>query len=317
MHVDPVLIRLMASQPAVPPPDPDDIAERCRRNNESLAAFRPSPQEGVRRTEHMVDVAGGQIAVRAYRPQSDEDRLPALLYFHGGGWHMGNLDSAEAECVFQAADIPAALFFVDYRLAPEHPYPVPLDDCVAAYRWVVDQADELGVDPARVAVGGTSAGANLAAALCLRVRDEGGPLPCVQLLDVPCLDLTLASPSLAEFADGFGITSEQVAVLVALYLRQPSDAQLPYVSPLLADDLHGLPPALIVVAELDPVRDDGERYLQRLHEAGVEAATLRVLAHLHQTWMVPGSLSWSVVRDVHLATLRRAFAGTLVPVPVS
>ena len=170
---------------------------------------------------------------------------------------------------------------------PEHKFPIPLDDCTAAYRWMVDHADELGVDLDRLAIGGTSAGGNLAAALCLRIRDEQLPMPLLQLLDVPALDLTMASASVTEVGDGAGLTGAALAGYVEHYLADPADATNPLVSPLLADDLSGLPPAVIIVAEHDPVRDDGERYLVRLHEAGVAAASFRVLAQFHGGWIIP------------------------------
>jgi acetyl esterase len=183
---------------------------------------------------------------------------------------------------------------------------------------MLERSDDLGVDTAKVVVGGTSAGGNLSAALCLALRDRGLPLPRAQLLDVPCLDLTMASPSIEENGEGAGLTKADVAQYVEWYCHGlagtgGTDATNPLVSPLHAPDLSGLPPAVIMVAEHDPVRDDGERYLAALHAAGVAGVAVRVAAHLHGSWIVPITIASRLVHDLKLATLRRAFDGTLVP----
>ncbi len=296
------------------PAERGDLTQRRQQTESSFAAIRPAPQAGVQVKDHEVAVEGGHILVRTYIPDHIERPAPVLFYMHGGGWYLGNLDSAEAECVIQAADVPAVMVSVDYRLAPEFKFPIPFDDCMAAYGWVLDNAAELGIDVQRIAVAGGSAGANLAAAMCLAIRDRGLQLPCLQLLDVPFLDFTFSAESLVTAQSGYGLTTEEVYECAELYIRDDADRLDPRVSPLLADDLSGLPPAFILTAEFDPVRDDGERYLERLHQAGVGAACFRVLSHIHGTWVIPGSATWGLVRDVRLAALRRAFNGTFAPV---
>jgi acetyl esterase len=317
-HVDPPVQRLFAAMAdAAPAAPPTDLDERRRAANATMLLIHPGPEPAVAVTDHEVRVEGGTIAVRVTRPDGLTGPAPTLFFLHGGGWFQGNLDTAEVECGLRSSDVPCTIVSVDYRLAPEHPFPTPLEDCVAAYRWMLERAGDLGVDTAKVVVGGTSAGANLSAALCLALRDRGVPLPLAQLLDVPCLDLTMASGSMTENGEGAGLTSDDVAQYVDWYCHgldgggvEPTE---PLVSPLLAPDLSGLPPAVIVVAEHDPVRDDGERYLAALHAAGVPAVALRVVGHLHGSWIIPITTAHHLVHDLKVATLRRAFDGTLVP----
>jgi acetyl esterase len=316
VHVDPPLKMLfdaMAAAPASTPPDPEDHDEVRRRANETMLLIRPQFAADIETTDVELPVDAGAITVRTYRPASVPLPMPTLFFIHGGGWFQGNLDTAEVEMGTLPESVPCFTVSVAYRLAPEHRFPTPLDDCHAAYRWLVENADSLGVDVTRIAIAGTSAGGNLAAALCIRIRDEGLPMPVVQMLDAPALDLTMASPSVATNAEGAGLTREALSGYVGRYLRDAGDATNPLASPLFADDLSGLPPAVIVVAEHDPVRDDGERYLARLHDAGVAAASVRVLAQFHGAWIIPITVTSRVVADLRIATLRRAFEGTLDP----
>lgn len=292
------------------PVDPTDLDARRHDADSTMLLASTGPQPGVEVSDHAVPVAGGEITVRITRPEArGATPEPAYLFVHGGGWFQGNLDTAEVECGPMASTVPCVVVSVGYRLAPEHPFPTPLEDCVAAYAWLLERAADLGVDPTRVAVGGTSAGGNLAAALCLAARDRGLPVPCFQMLDVPCLDLTLASPSMRAAGTQVGLTGDAVDEFAGFYVPDPARRTDPLASPLLAADLAGLPPALIVVAEHDPVRDDGERYLAALHAAGVSASAVRVLAHPHGGWVIPGTLTHQLVRDLHAAALRHAFAG--------
>jgi acetyl esterase len=311
MHVDPHIHALVAGMASSAPARPTSLAER-RLQADSTMVLARVPEPGTIVTEEEISVAGGAIRVRITSPEGAAGPLPGLLFVHGGGWFQGNLDTAEVECGPMATAARCVVVSVAYRLAPEHPYPVPLEDCVAAWTWLHEHADRLGIDPSRVAIAGTSAGGNLAAALCLVARDRGLPMPLVQLLDVPALDLTLTSASVADVGDGAGLTATDVREFVDFY-RGDERADHPRISPLLEADLSGLPPAVVVVAEHDPVRDDGERWVQALHEAGVAACGLRVLAHLHGTWVIPMTMTWRVVGDLRAAALRRAFEGTLVP----
>ena len=311
MHLDPPVRALVDAMSGGAPPRPLDLTER-RAQSDSTMLLARVPEPGTVVTEHQVSVAGGEITVRVTRPAAAPGPLPGLLFVHGGGWFQGNLDTAEVECGPMSTAAECVVVSVAYRLAPEHPFPIPLEDCVAAWSWLHDNARLLAIDAERVAVAGTSAGANLCAALCLLARDRGLPMPVMQLLDAPALDLTLTSPSIAELADSAGLTASDVREFVDFYCGGESPAH-PRISPLLEPDLTGLPPAVVLVAEHDPVRDDGERWVQALHEAGVPATGLRVLAHLHGTWIVPFSTTWGLVSDLRAAALRRAFRGNLVP----
>jgi acetyl esterase len=307
--LDPPIQVLLDLYNQVKPPPGLSVEERRQLAAAGPLISRPPRPEGVHVEDHKVAVKDGEIAVRVLRPEGLDRPGPGYFYIHGGGWAFGNLDGGEVESGVLCTDIGATVVVVDYRLAPEHKFPVPL----AAYRWVLDHAPELGIDPARLALGGGSAGANLAAALCLMLRDEGLTLPCIQLLDVPALDLTMGSASMVGMGPEAWLSAADVAEAAGFYLASPDDARDPLASPLLAPDLAGLPPAVILVAEFDPVRDDGERYARRLHEAGVPAATFRIIAHAHGTYAIPGTLTSQLVRDMRVSTLRRAFDGTLVP----
>jgi acetyl esterase len=309
--LDPVLARAL---PNIPAPDPPgDLAAARKQSSESAAALRQPRPAGVRARDLVVAVEGGEVALRVIAPEGIERPAPCLFYLHGGGWMLGDLENAETDCNLAPDELGAVFCFPDYRLAPEHPFPVPYDDCVAAYGFVLDHAEELGIDQQRVAVAGGSAGGNLAAAVVIAARDRGVPLPCFQLLEVPALDLTLSSPSLEECGSGYWITAANVAESVARYL-QGADPRDPRASPIFAE-LSGLPPALILVAEYDPLRDDGERYAAALRAAGNDATCLRVLGQVHGSWGLPITPAFGVVRDLRLGALRRAFAPGDEPLP--
>ena len=291
-------------------PAPTLAEERKRANDTMLLLARPVP-DSITVTDHSVPVAGGAITVRTYRPVSAPATAPAYLFIHGGGWFQGNIETSEIECWPLAEATNAVVASVEYRLAPEHKFPTAIDDCVAAYAWLHANAAALGVDPARVAVGGGSAGGNLSAALCLIARDTGLPMPCLQLLDIPCIDATLSTRSIDELADGYGLTKAAIETYLERYLNDPSERTDPRMSPRLAADLSGLPPAVVITAELDPLRDDGEAYVKQLRQAGVAAAALRVTGHIHGSCVIPITISSSLVYDLHVSALRRAFDGTL------
>lgn len=223
----------------------------------------------------VADTAIGGVRVRHYRPAgaAADAALPTLVYLHGGGWTLGSLDSHDNTCRHLCARGDVAVLSVDYRLAPEHPFPAGLDDVHTVMREVLG-GSVAGVDADRVAVGGDSAGGNLAAAVCLRLRDEGLNQPRLQMLFVPVTNVAGPStPSRAEFASGFFLTSAQMDWYEANYIT-PADRTDPLASPLLAADLSGLAPAYVAVAGFDPLRDEGEEYARALADAGVPV-TLR------------------------------------------
>jgi acetyl esterase len=218
---------------------------------------------------------GGALALRIYRPQGD-GAFPLLVFFHGSGFVLCSLDTHDGMCRNLCAGAQCIVVSVDYRLAPEHKFPAGLDDCVSATRWVADHAHELSGDATRIAIGGDSAGGNLAAAAALRLRDEGGPPLCGQLLIYPVTDYhTPGTTSYEQNAEGYGLTRDTMVWFWDHYLNEPSEAANPLASPLRARDLSGLPPALVVTAEYDPLRDEGEFYAARLREAGTRAITSR------------------------------------------
>lgn len=223
----------------------------------------------------------GDITARHYRPVGGGAK-PLLVFYHGGGFVIGNLDSHDAICRLTCRDGDIAVLSVDYRLAPEHPAPAALDDAFAAFRWAHDHAAELGGIPGRVAVGGDSAGGNLAAAVALLARDEGGPAPILQWLIYPVTDQTAQTRSRTLFGDGFLLTKHDIEWFTSQYVGTSKlDPTDPRVSPLLAGDLSGLPPALVVVAGFDPLRDEGELFAAALRDAGVvvDLRRMRSLTH--------------------------------------
>jgi acetyl esterase len=230
--------------------------------------------------DHRVPVDGGEITVRVYTPEG-AGPFPGYVYFHGGGFWMGALGLFDSECRGIASDAGCVVASVDYRLAPEAKVPVPVEDCYTAFLWVVAHAADLKVDPGRIVVGGASAGGNLGAAVALLARDRSGPPIVLQVLEIPVTDLTMSQPSVKENGVGYLLTEEGIIDFTAKYLADPADAANPYASPLLADDLSGLPPALVTTMELDPLRDEGEAYARRLAEAGVPVEHTRWNGHFH------------------------------------
>lgn len=223
----------------------------------------------------------GPIPARLYMPPGAGPQPPLLVFFHGGGWVLGSLESHEGPCRFLAANAGMAVLSVDYRLAPEHPFPAAVEDAFAAFRWAASQADELGIDGGRIAVGGDSAGGNLAAAVCLLARDDGGALPAMQLLIYPPTDVVGGHASRRLFAEGFMLTSADMDWFEAHYLPEGVAPDDPRVSMLRADDLSGLPPAYVTTGGFDPLRDEGEAYAERLREAGVKVALRRHPGLIH------------------------------------
>jgi acetyl esterase len=210
----------------------------------------------------------GEIPVRVYRP-SDESGRPVIVYFHGGGWVIGSLETHDNSCRALTNAVDAVVVSVDYRLAPEHKFPAAADDAFAATRWVAEHAFELGGDPRRIAVAGDSAGGNLAAVVSLLARDAGGPMLAYQLLVYPATDCERDSESMRANATGYFLEADSMRWFDGHYLRSESDREDWRFSPLRADSLAGLPPAFVLTAEFDPLCDQGEAYARRLEDAGV------------------------------------------------
>jgi acetyl esterase len=247
-----------------------------RRAEAAIVAERPTI--AMARVES-VEIPGpaGTIPARLYVPDASptDEARPLLVYFHGGGWVIGDLETHDSPCRFLAAHSAARVLAVDYRLAPEHPFPAAAEDAFAAYAWASADAGRLGADAARIAVGGDSAGGNLAASVCLRARDEGVTPPAMQLLIYPVTDTGRELPSRQTFRVGFLLTRRDMAYYEDRYMPAGTDRSDPRVAVLQAGDLAGLPPAYVATAGFDPLRDEGEAYALRLREAGVPVALNR------------------------------------------
>lgn len=228
----------------------------------------------------------GPIPVRVYSPPAATAR-PALVYCHGGGFVVGGLDMSDRPCRALANESGHVVVSVDYRLAPEHPFPAAADDVYAVTQYVAGHAAEFGVDPQRLAVGGESSGANLATVTALRARDAGGPALSFQLLIYPVVDFEHESPSMTEFARDHFLTRDALYWFRTHYLPRPDDWRSPYASPLLAD-LDRLPPAFVITAECDPLRDQGEAYAGKLREAGVPVVLKRYEGMIHPFFSLAG-----------------------------
>lgn len=316
MALDPILAAFVPTAPL--PADIGSPTWRVQDNANADAVVtqvaEPGPEVADKRIVH-IPVAGGTIALVIYRPSLDET-LPAHLYFHGGGWLTGTALGVYADIIGRERAVGAhcVTVTVDYRKAPEHGYPTPLDDCQAALRWVIDHADELGVDPSLITVGGASSGANLAAALCLKNRDEDGPAITFQLLEMPALDLTLSLPSHAdpELGTNFALHRPDLERMITYYLGAEGDPRDPYASPLHAESHAGLPPAYLMPAECDMIRDDAAAYAERLNGAGVPARSSLQIGHIHPsacfTKILPAARAW---RDEAVETLRAVNTGRL------
>jgi acetyl esterase len=229
-----------------------------------------------------VPTRAGAVRARLYRSNGglDGDR-PALIYLHGGGFVLGTLDGVDELCRAIAAGSGWTVVSLDYRLAPEHPYPAALEDCLDAYAWLARTATEFGIDPGQIAVGGDSAGGNLAAALCLHRRDEGSSLPVTQVLAYPAVDGTFSSPSWSEFADAPLLGTADARWFWNQYLGLGHRTDDHLAAPMRAKSLCGLPATLILTAEVDPIRDDAEAYAARLRRDGVPVSLTRYAGVFH------------------------------------
>jgi acetyl esterase len=253
---------------------------------------------------------GGPITVRLFRPLAERAAggaaLPLVAYLHGGGWTVGTLDAFDPVCRALANASGALIASIGYRLAPEHPFPAAPDDARAAVRWLADQAEELGADPARLAIAGDSAGGNLAAVTARRLRDEGGPPLRFQALIYPACDSALKTPSYRENGAGFGLSSASMKRYWELYL-DGADGRHPDASPLQADDLAGLPPAFVLTVRHDVLRDEGEAYARALEAAGVPVTLSRYDGAVHGffRWLAKAELARRAVAETG-AALRAA-----------
>ncbi len=269
----------------VPPVPIPEMRALMKKRTGRLAADPPAVGPVVNRS---IAGPGGNVPVRLYYPEGSSGKaLPAYIYCHGGGFVVGDLDMVETLCRTICRDARIVVVSVEYRLAPEHKFPTGLEDTIAAARFVAGESASLGIDPTHLAIGGDSAGGNLAAAAAQVLAGKGGVSFRYQVLVYPVTDLTCAQPSYTDLGTGYPLTKERMQNYIKLYLADPAQATDPRASPLLAGSLAGQPPALVIVAGLDPLVDEGIAYARRLNEAGVVAEVVEVPDHPH------GFLGWT------------------------
>jgi len=302
-----VLLRVMELG-KLPPLDTRAVSEG-RALYRALSGALAGPRRTMEKTvDRRIPGPHGDIGIRIYVPQPVPLGEPVLVYYHGGGWVIGDLETHDPMCRGFAANARCIVVAVDYRLAPENKFPSAVDDALAAYRWVIDHAAEFGGDAARVAVAGDSAGGNLAAVVSMLVREAGWPMPVFQLLIYPATDLRMQSRSHESFANGFFLTRDMMLWCQRHYLSAESQRLDPRASPLLANDLCSLPPAFIATAGFDPLRDEGRAYADRLRDSGVRVTYRCYEGLIHEFASFAGAISAAHVALVEAAaSLRRAF----------
>jgi acetyl esterase len=308
-------LNMIALADAVPV---DELTPEEFRENYARMASMMAKEDVASATDMSVLTPDGDVPVRVYVPAGPAGPAgphPVLVYMHGGGWCIGSVETHDNTCRSLANGADVVVVSVDYRLAPENPYPAGLDDCLAAVRWVVDNAGSLGVDASRLAIGGDSAGGNLAALAAMRLRDTG-PAIAFQLLVYPATDLAMTCPSIDENGEGYFLTKEAMIWFGRNYLCGTDGvprAELadPRVSPhyVERDALVGLPPAFVITAEYDPLRDEGELYCEALRAAGVDASVTRYDGVIHGFFQIPDVIpAGKVAIDDACAALRGALS---------
>jgi acetyl esterase len=254
-----------------------------------LRVSKLAPREQIfRTTDRSIAGPGSELPIRIYQPREAKagEGLPVLVWFHGGGFVIGNLDTHDSACRMLANQADCLVVAVDYRLAPEFKFPAAVDDSMAALRWVALHARELGGDPERIAVGGDSAGGNLAAVCALLARNEGHPRLAFQLLVYPCTAPEPETPSHRKFAEGYVLTRNAITWFYKQYVRSPKEFHDFRFAPLVADDLSNLPPALLMVAGFDPLRDEGVDYAKRMIEAGNRVTLVNYEGMIHGFYLM-------------------------------
>ena len=308
MPLDPQAKALLEAMPPIP--DFETLGVEGARAVMEQGAVAPAEVEEVARVEERaLPGPAGDVPVRIYWPPG-EGPHPGLVYFHGGGFVIGSLDTHDGSCRTLCNGAGCVVVSVDYRMAPEDPFPAAPEDCYAVTRWVAENAASLDIDATRLAVGGDSAGGNLTAVVTLMARERQGPALCFQLLIYPVTDCAFDTPSYSENAEGYFLTRDHMKWFWRQYLKDPGDGAHPHASPLRVEALGGLPPALCITAEFDPLRDEGEAYAVRLREAGVGVTTSRYDGMFH------GFFGMGIVLDrardaveEACAALRAAYAG--------
>jgi len=254
---------------------------------------------------------GGEIHFRRYLPiGAAAGPLPTLIYYHGGGFVIGNIETHDSTCRRLSNKSRCQVISIDYRLAPEHPFPAATDDSLAAFRHVRDNAASFGVDPARIAVGGDSAGGNIAAVVCQACQQTGEPMPAFQMLIYPATDARRQTESRRLFADGYFLTQDLMDWFWKAYAPAGADLADVRLSPLLAKDLKGLPPAFVLTAGYDPLRDEGRAYAERLIDAGVKTTYVNYPGTVHGFFSLTRFLQQGLKANDEAAAVLAAYFGT-------
>ena len=279
MPLDPQAKAVLDQIEALGIPPNNAVSPQQARANTKERPRAPGP-EVANVEDRAIPGPGPDIPVRIYTPKGSGP-YPALVWLHGGGWVVGDLDTADGTARHLAEGAGCVVVSVDYRLAPEAKFPAAADDSYAAAQWVAQNAGSINADPGRIAIGGDSAGGNLSAAASLMARDRGGPPLVFQLLVYPVTDRDFSTESYRSNGDGYSLTLEGMEWYWDQYLKNDADAANPYAAPMQAKDLADLPPALVITAEFDPLRDEGEAYAHRLQAAGVATSYTRYDGMIH------------------------------------
>ncbi len=279
MSLHPAVIAWLELLKSLPPAHTLPVEVVRAAGVERLKLLPPPPAVGAV-VDRSLPGPGGPIPIRVFAPFGIGP-FPLTVYFHGGGFVLGTLEAYDHVCRHICLASGSVVVAVDYRLAPEHKFPAAIEDGLAATRWAAEHAAEIGIDPRRIALAGDSAGGNLAAVTAIRIRDEGGPRLCGQVLNCPRVDHDMSLPSYHENAEGYFLTRDMTKWFEDLYLRTSEDAVHPFASPLRTKSLSGLPPAYVLTAQYDPLRDEAEIYADRLTAAGVPVTRKRYGNMLH------------------------------------
>ena len=270
--------------------------------NRRSVEFQGAPETVAQVENRTIPGPRGEIPLRIYTPDG-AGPFPMIMYFHGGGFVLGNLDTCNNACHFLSKTVGCIVIAVDYRLAPEHKFPAGVEDAYTATAWAAEHAEEINGDASRLAVVGESAGGNLAAATCIMAQDRGGPPLVFQVMAFASTNLdTLETDSYRKYATGYGLTKFYSTWLRNQYIGDKKDRKSPYASPLLAKNVRGVPPALVLTGEFDVLRDDGELYVEKLKEEGVPARLIRYADKGHMAhWMTPAGEAGDAQHQVAFA----------------
>jgi len=307
--VDPEARRMMdaIANSGEPPLQDLPVAEARRIADERVIRTNIAPEAVWSVRDVMIPGRGGALRLRVYKP-ADKPGQPVLLYIHGGGFTVGNLDTHDPQCRRFANRAGCMVVAVEYRLAPEHRFPAAVEDVLSAAEWIAVQADAIGADRMRVAITGDSSGGTLTATVCQQLRGRADLRVCLQVLIYPGTDLRMTAPSHVRLGEGNFLTAAKLRWFYEQYLRSPADAEDPLASPLLAESVAGLPPALLITAGLDPLLDEGIEYAERLRQAGVPVEHINYEGWPHGFFFWAGTEAATDSTARIEAALRQAFA---------